>query len=87
MVSELVDGETLRGTKFGLRKTLDIAAQIAGGLAAAHAAGIVHRDLKPDNVPQNWCGLRRVVGNRLRSPAFRSLHRWIWWWRSQMAAP
>jgi len=50
MVSELVDGETLRGTKFGLRKTLDIAAQIAGGLAAAHAAGIVHRDLKPDNV-------------------------------------
>jgi hypothetical protein len=35
MVSELVDGETLRGTRFGLRKTLDIAAQIAGGLAAA----------------------------------------------------
>lgn len=50
MVSELVDGETLRGAKFGLRKTLDIAAQIASGLAAAHAAGIVHRDLKPDNV-------------------------------------
>ena len=50
MVSELVDGETLRGARFGLRKTLDIAAQIASGLAAAHAAGIVHRDLKPDNV-------------------------------------
>jgi len=50
MVSELVDGETLRGAKFGRRKTLDIAAQIASGLAAAHAAGIVHRDLKPDNV-------------------------------------
>jgi eukaryotic-like serine/threonine-protein kinase len=50
MVSELVEGETLRGGKFGLRKTLDLAAQIAGGLAAAHAAGIVHRDLKPDNV-------------------------------------
>ena len=28
MVSELVDGETLRDAKFGLRKTLDIAAQI-----------------------------------------------------------
>lgn len=50
MVSELVEGETLRGAKFGMRKTLDIAAQIASGLAAAHAAGIVHRDLKPDNV-------------------------------------
>jgi serine/threonine protein kinase len=50
IVSELVEGEPLRGARFGLRKTLDIAAQIASGLAAAHAAGIVHRDLKPDNV-------------------------------------
>src|SRR4029078_7281406 len=50
MVSELVDGETLRSAKFGLRKTLDIAVQIASGLAAAHAAGIGHGRLKPDNV-------------------------------------
>ena len=50
MVSELVDGESLRGAKFGLRKVLDIATQIAGGLAAAHAAGITHRDLKPENI-------------------------------------
>jgi hypothetical protein len=50
IVSELVDGESLRGAAFGLRKTIDIAVQIAGGLAAAHAASIVHRDLKPENI-------------------------------------
>jgi eukaryotic-like serine/threonine-protein kinase len=50
MVTELVPGETLRGAAYPLRKALEIAAQIADGLAAAHAAGVTHRDLKPDNV-------------------------------------
>src|ERR1700738_3261849 len=50
IVSELVDGESLRkllqrGT-LPMRKLLDIAIQIADGLASAHEAGIVHRDIK-----------------------------------------
>jgi len=54
MVTELLDGETLRERlRHGgnpLRKAIDYAVQIAHGLAAAHDKGITHRDLKPENL-------------------------------------
>jgi len=54
IVSELLDGETLRdrmgGVALAQRKAIDYALQIAQGLAAAHEKGIIHRDLKPENV-------------------------------------
>ena len=54
LVSELVDGESLRPLinrgPLPLRKLVDLAAQIADGLAAAHGSGIIHRDLKPENI-------------------------------------
>jgi serine/threonine protein kinase len=49
LVMEYVEGAAV-SPPGSTRKLLDIAVQIADGLAAAHTAGIVHRDLKPDNI-------------------------------------
>jgi Tol biopolymer transport system component len=62
---ELVEGKSLReildSGLLPLRKGLDLAAQIADGLAKAHSAGIVHRDLKPENVMVSKDGFAKIL--------------------------
>jgi Tol biopolymer transport system component len=65
LVTEFVDGQTLRGRigKKGmeLKPLLDVALEVAEALAAAHKAGIVHRDLKPENIMVRTDGHTKVV--------------------------
>ena len=53
-VTELLEGETLRvrisSGPMPPRRALDVLAQVARGLGAAHDRGIVHRDIKPENL-------------------------------------
>ena len=54
IVTEFIEGETLRahmaGGRMRLAEALDAAAQVASALDVAHAEGVVHRDIKPENV-------------------------------------
>jgi len=65
IVMELVDGRTLRDLlhagPLSLRRTLDVAAQVADALARAHEAGIVHRDVKPENVMVTRDGFAKIL--------------------------
>ncbi len=54
IATEYVEGRDLRRrmteAPLTLSESLDACAQVASGLAKAHAAGILHRDIKPENV-------------------------------------
>src|ERR1035437_3642990 len=78
ILSELVQGETLRGAiqrgPVPIRKTLDIVVQIADGLAAAHAAHIAHRDLKPENIMLTDDGRVKILDFGLAKSIGRAEH-------------
>ena len=77
IAAELIDGDSLASVVEGgpvpVRRLLDIAVQIADGMACAHAAGIVHRDLKPANVMIATDGRAKILDFGLAKPATHTL--------------
>jgi serine/threonine-protein kinase len=66
IVFELIEGRTLKEVldeegRLPVGRALEIALQVARGLAFAHEHGLVHRDVKPQNVILNGDGRAKVT--------------------------
>lgn len=65
IATEYIEGETLRDRMkrkhLLLEQVLDIGAQVANALAAAHKANIIHRDIKPENIMVRPDGYVKVL--------------------------
>ena len=65
LVMELVDGpslaEVLAGGPVPAARAMDVVAQAAAALAAAHTVGLVHRDIKPANLLLGPGGVVKVT--------------------------
>lgn len=65
IVSEFVEGETLRSlmqnNRLDISQATAIVGQVASALSVAHEAGIIHRDIKPENVMVRPDGLVKVL--------------------------
>ena len=64
LVTELVEGETLRGwlkRALGVEPCLKVARQVLEALRASHGARVIHRDLKPENIMVRSDGYVKVL--------------------------
>lgn len=65
IITEFIDGQSLRqhtkGARLPLPEAINIALQIASALSAAHLAGIVHRVIKPENIMVRRDGYVKVL--------------------------
>jgi serine/threonine protein kinase len=68
IVMEFIEGNTLRNfvethrdASLQTKRILEIGAQVADGLGAAHEKGIVHRDIKPENIMIRKDGIAQIM--------------------------